>query len=1079
MNPAPDKQSADLNRVFFTSSHAVVAILIGYGFALTAAYIATHYQNFRRPAIMLGVVALVPGLVGAYTGIGNTFYGGLGVTPYRYILLLFLLIAGAVILATFAAQRVFRLTNSNGDRAGLGAASMVDRDRERVFFFVFAGAALVLICSSLWLVFGRAGSLSLAQIQEGLARLFAPHQYSLPAIAGFLVLAIVVAFILALLIYRRRAPLAVTLGLFAVMPVASGLSHWASSEQRNHWFGYWFGHDMFTPPVVGADGKMTYDSKVREQMLKGPNGSLVYPEMTTNTILFGGTDPGRFNPTYMIFCDSFVPTNCLPEFDPAFDRRDVYLITQNALADGTYLNYLRAQYFRSQQVDPPFFSEMARFLLKDDRYDTNLLAKLVSPLDWYFESRGARIEKRWRTYTSWFSDSDFLNVKSFAATLRNRQDPVSKWVFENLSKEAQDLLSAPAPDETRLRIALQRDLNALIEREQKQREQLKKLQQQKDAVDQKLWVNENPELRDKQAALARQIASFKIDRLYDTNRFARVQLSDYLKSFIAQNPQGDTRIRLNRLLLEAAYPAEIARSKGGVYPDREIYIPSTNDLTIAFSDYSNDAAQRKRHDDLFPNEPRQIRPGEFVDTLPDGRVQVAGQTAVMSINGLLTKVIFDHNPTNDFYVEESFPLDWMFPHLAPYGIIMKINRQPLPEITDEICRRDHEFWSKYSDRLVGNWITYDTPLKDIVEFCEKVYLRHNYAGFTGNHAFLRDESAQKAFSKLRSAIGGIYSWRLGLLPGVPTPLEYQAKTEAERQRMLKEADFTYRQAFAFCPYSPEVMYRYVNLLMSQMRFNDALMVAETCRKFDPENGAIVQLVQQLQGYAKQPAAALEMQNQAAQLDADFRANSNDFQKAVDLMQRYVQLGQNGQAFDVADRVVANPRATADVLAFVTQLSLRFKNSAKAEAALDKMVQLNSTDLETWGFVAEGYASLNKTQAVDTAVGRMQQLAPGKLQTWLHAAQAYIQLNQLPNVETALEKVVQIEPNQPETWYDLAAARAALGKTGALQDLRRAIELSDKRLAQSTNTRDLRKAAETDPQFARFRSQPEYKAALAK
>ncbi len=58
----------------------------------------------------------------------------------------------------------------------------------------------------------------------------------------------------------------------------------------------------------------------------------------------------------------------------------------------------------------------------------------------------------------------------------------------------------------------------------------------------------------------------------------------------------------------------------------------------------------------------------------DNRVQVSGQVAVMNINGLLTKVIFDHNPKNEFYVEESFPLDWMYPYETPFGIIMKVNR---------------------------------------------------------------------------------------------------------------------------------------------------------------------------------------------------------------------------------------------------------------------------------------------------------------------------------------------------------------------------------------------------------------------
>ena len=97
-------------------------------------------------------------------------------------------------------------------------------------------------------------------------------------------------------------------------------------------------------------------------MMKDPvKGNLVYPEMDRNTILFGGTDPGRFCPTYMIFCESFVPPKDKP-MDPDFDRRDVYLITQNALADGTYLDYLRAQYFRSQQHDPPFFSELLKYV---------------------------------------------------------------------------------------------------------------------------------------------------------------------------------------------------------------------------------------------------------------------------------------------------------------------------------------------------------------------------------------------------------------------------------------------------------------------------------------------------------------------------------------------------------------------------------------------------------------------------------------------------------------------------------------------------------------------------------------------
>jgi hypothetical protein len=47
LSPTRDRQTADLVKVFFIASHSIVAILIGYGLALTAAYMATHYQKFR------------------------------------------------------------------------------------------------------------------------------------------------------------------------------------------------------------------------------------------------------------------------------------------------------------------------------------------------------------------------------------------------------------------------------------------------------------------------------------------------------------------------------------------------------------------------------------------------------------------------------------------------------------------------------------------------------------------------------------------------------------------------------------------------------------------------------------------------------------------------------------------------------------------------------------------------------------------------------------------------------------------------------------------------------------------------
>src|SRR5439155_2742741 len=122
------------------------------------------------------------------------------------------------------------------------------------------------------------------------------------------------------------------------------------------------------------------------------------------------------------------------------------------------------------------------------------------------------------------------------------------------------------------------------------------------------------------------------------------------------------------------------------------------------------------------------------------RVQVSGQVAVMSINGLLTKVMFDHNPKNEFFVEESFPLEWMYRYLTPFGVIMKINRQPLPELSEEVVKTDHQFWVQFSrERLIGDIVDYDTPVKTITDWVEKTYLRKDFSGFKGDRRFVRDD----------------------------------------------------------------------------------------------------------------------------------------------------------------------------------------------------------------------------------------------------------------------------------------------------------------------------------------------------
>ena len=958
MNPAPDRQSADLNRVFFTSSHAVIAIMAGYGLALTAAYMATHYSSFRRVGLILGGVVAVPALLALHNGVSHTFYGDVGALEPMTVFFLFLWLVAGLVAAALTGWALLRMTHPEGfsrevaDYALLASAGLfilvgllnfylantgtpmlwrtlllglalvaamgqamlaiqsllaapttanapVLSEELKIYLMGFGGAAVVALGTAIYLAFFHAECLGPAQVLETLPRIFAPQQYCLPVVAGLLILGVVVVFIGALVFYRHRAPLAITLGLFVLMPLASALSHWANSEQRNHYFGYWFGHDMFTPPFQGSDGKP------------------LYPEMDKDTILYGGTDPGRFCPTYMIFCESFTPHNCQPALDQKFDRRDVYLITQNALADPTYLDYLRAQYQRSQQHDPPFFSELARFLLKDKDYETNILAQMVKPLDTIFEARGARIEKRWRTSTSWFEASDFLDLPGLAARLRpaDSQDPVSKWVYGQLSDATKQRLSQKG-EEARLGDALAKDLNAMMERE---------------------WA-------------ARKAGKSDYDGLYNAQRFSGVAITPYLKSFIEQNPQSDTRIRLDRELLEAAYPGQIAKSLGGVYPDREIYMASDEDRDNCARDYAMDIERRARHDARFPNEAKQLVPGEVVNK-DNGAVQFSSQVSVMALNGLVAKVIFDHNPRNEFYVEESMPLAWMYPRLTPFGIIMKVNRETLPQFPPEAMRRDHEFWTQYSGRLIGNWITYDTSVKDTVAFVEKVFLQHNFQGFNGDPAFIRDEQAQKSFSKLREAIAGIYLWRLGMMNGYPTPPQYLPRTEAERQQIIREADFALRQSFAFCPYSPETLWRYVDLLINIGRSDDATLIADTCHKLDPNNPTIANLAEQLD----RPHVLLK----------EHEAHPDDFQIAFDLEAAYLGMRQDERAAELLNQIVANTNAPGPVIYEACQFYTMLHDNKGLERATTRFTQIQPDRVEAWLELAAMRAQLGmQTEALD-------------------------------------------------------------------------------------------------------------------
>lgn len=258
-----------------------------------------------------------------------------------------------------------------------------------------------------------------------------------------------------------------------------------------------------------------------------------------------------------------------------------------------------------------------------------------------------------------------------------------------------------------------------------------------------------------------------------------------------------------------------------------IQLPAADDLQNCFQAYIKDATFRQQHN--------QLEPGEIFQTNAGGPPHISGLTAVMKINGLLVKIIFERNPGREFYLEQSFALDWTYPYLEPHGLIFKINRQPLTAIPDDIVRTDRDFWTRSVSSMIGDWLKPETPVGEVAAFADKVFNRHDYTGFGGDPGFVQDPYSHKTFGKERTSIAGLYAWRAD-----------HAADAMEKERMTAAADFAYRQAWALCPYSVEATSNFAKFLKSQGRHSDAVLVARTAARMSDRMGDSAQQVRDLE-----------------------------------------------------------------------------------------------------------------------------------------------------------------------------------------------------------------------------------------
>ena len=324
----------------------------------------------------------------------------------------------------------------------------------------------------------------------------------------------------------------------------------------------------------------------------------------------------------------------------------------------------------------------------------------------------------------------------------------------------------------------------------------------------------------------------------------------------------------------------------------EIWIPAKEDSAEAFNVYVDEVQ-------------RGVRPANGDLKIENGRVQVTGALGVMEINGILTKMMHDHDRRRHaFYVEESYVIPWMYPYLSPHGLIMKINAEPTPYDAKRAAR-DMDFWDWYLRRLL------DDPM------------------------YRRDFAGQKSFSKLRAAIAGLY----------------------QKQGRFREAAQAFREAVALYPASPEATFRYAQeVLMPFRRWDVTLELMDYTDRIDPNNRRTAGLRNYIVRFRSLTAEAerLEAKRQAGQQLSD--------QEVFALSRCHFELGRTEEAVRLA-RTVAGKVADAASLQALATMFLEARQDADAEQALNRYLKLNPQgDANAWADLAKLQYRAGRKQA---------------------------------------------------------------------------------------------------------------------
>ena len=255
--------------------------------------------------------------------------------------------------------------------------------------------------------------------------------------------------------------------------------------------------------------------------------------------------------------------------------------------------------------------------------------------------------------------------------------------------------------------------------------------------------------------------------------------------------------------------------------------------------------------------------------------------------------IFEKNKDQrEFFIEESFPMEWTYPYAVPNGLSYRLNKEPLETLPPEAVAEDFRYWNDYVERLLAD------------------------------KNFHEDFDAKRSFSKLRNSTGNIYRAR----------------------QMWPEAERAYRQALQLHPNNMESLVALSDILRMQKRWDEMAAIWDRAVEGDPNNRGV--------GKARERVARLrEADREIDALQRELAANPQNAEMLSNLLRLYVETGQPDLA---RQQLEQSSQAFGDNMDFL-KFAVDFSNSnGQWQAGLGparRLATVMSNDAGVWLAVA--------------------------------------------------------------------------------------------------------------------------------